>query len=88
MNQVGFEVMADVTGFPAPPVMFVAGDDAAGKTVLLGLVKDLGFQALDAGALRIARLLEPYAMLWIHQVVDRGARQDFAVAFMQRRHAV
>src|SRR5262249_26337275 len=84
MNQVGFEVMADVTGFPAAPVMFVAGDDAAGKAVVMGLVRDLGFEALDTGGLRYARLLEPYAMLWIHQVVDCGAPRDSSFAFMPR----
>ncbi len=45
--------------------MFVAGDDAATKPQVLGLVRDLGFEAVDAGPLKIARLLEPYAMLWI-----------------------
>jgi len=88
MNQVGFEVMADISGFPAPPVMFVAGDDATAKQVVLGLVKELGFDALDTGPLRIARLLEPFAMLWIHQVIDRGAPRDSAFAFMQRRRSV
>jgi hypothetical protein len=85
MNQVGFEVMADSSGFPARPVMFVAGDDERAKPVVMGLVSDLGFQTLDTGALRFARLLEPYAMLWIHQVVDRGAPRDSAFAFMPRR---
>ena len=85
LNQVGFEVMSDSTGFPARPVMFIAGDDARAKAVVMGLVSDLGFQALDTGGLKIARLLEPYAMLWIHQVVDRGAPRDSAFAFMPRR---
>jgi len=66
MNQVGFEVMADPTFAAGKPVMFVAGDDAAGKKVVLELVSALGFEAIDAGELAIARLLEPYAMLWIH----------------------
>ena len=48
------------------------------------LIGDLGFEALDAGPLRIARLLEPYAMLWIHQVVSQGAPADSAFAFMRR----
>jgi hypothetical protein len=65
--------------------MFVAGDDERAKPVVMGLVSDLGFQTLDTGALRFARLLEPYAMLWIHQVVDRGAPRDSAFAFMPRR---
>src|SRR5437899_1669627 len=41
----------------------------AGPLPHLGLVADLGFQAIDAGPLAIARLLEPMAMLWIHMAL-------------------
>lgn len=85
MNQVGFSVMAAATGYPACPVMFVAGDNAALKPQVLALVADLGFDAVDAGALKLARLLEPYAMLWIDQAVNRGAPLDNAFAFMRQQ---
>src|SRR5215469_12151548 len=56
MNQVGFEVMAD-PGFAAgKPAMFVAGDEPKGKEVVLSLVTALGFEAIDAGDLHLARL--------------------------------
>ncbi len=42
---------------------FIAGDDAAAKDVVCGLVKDIGFDCVDAGPLRSARLLEPMGML-------------------------
>jgi len=84
LNQVGFEVMADTAGYAAPPVMFVAGDDAARKPVVMGLVADLGFHAVDAGDLRVARLLEPYGMLWIHMALDRKAGPDNAFAYLAR----
>lgn len=42
---------------------FAAGDDAAAKDVVCGLVKDIGFDCVDAGPLRSARLLEPMGML-------------------------
>jgi 8-hydroxy-5-deazaflavin:NADPH oxidoreductase len=84
MNQVGFEVMAD-TAFPAgKPVMFVAGDDPAGKKIVLDLVSALGFEAIDAGELAIARLLEPYAMLWIHLMARRKLGRRFAFALLRR----
>lgn len=79
-NQTGFEIMADPTRFRPAPVMFVAGDSAAHKPAVLGLVRDVGFEAVDAGPLASARLLEPYAMVWIDQVVKRGAPRDFAFA--------
>src|SRR5215470_17731730 len=84
LNQVGFEVMANTAGYAAAPVMFVAGDDAKRKPIVIGLVADLGFHPVDAGGLRVARLLEPYGMLWIHMALDRKAGRDNAFAYLAR----
>ena len=78
LNQVGFEVMAEAPAWPERPVMFVAGDDAAVKPQVLELVRDLGFEAIDAGPLKMARLLEPYAMLWISLALKQGLPRNFA----------
>jgi predicted dinucleotide-binding enzyme len=64
--------------------MYVAGDDERQKPIVLGLVSDLGFQAIDAGPLAIARLLEPMAMLWIHMALNRGAPLASAYALTTR----
>ena len=61
--------MADPSRLPAAPVMFVAGDDADARETALSLVRDLGFDAQDFGALKGARLLEAFAMTWIHMAV-------------------
>ncbi len=84
MNQVGFEVMANPAFAAAKPVMFVAGDDPAGKKVVLELVSTLGFEAIDAGELAIARLLEPFAMLWIHLMARRNQGRNFAFSLLRR----
>ncbi len=84
LNQVGFDVMAAASGYPVKPVMFVASDHASAKQVAMGLVSDLGFEALDGGPLETARLLEPMAMLWIDQVYQRGAPADSAFALLKR----
>jgi 8-hydroxy-5-deazaflavin:NADPH oxidoreductase len=42
---------------------FVAGDDSSAKASVLELAREIGFDAVDAGALRNARLLEPLAHL-------------------------
>jgi predicted dinucleotide-binding enzyme len=84
MNQVGFEVMSDPHFAAGKPVMFVAGDDATGKPVVLDLVASLGFEAVDAGELSIARLLEPYAMLWIHLMARRKMGRSFAFGLLRR----
>jgi 8-hydroxy-5-deazaflavin:NADPH oxidoreductase len=84
MNQVGFEVMANPAFAAGKPVMFVAGDDADGKKVVLDLVASLGFEAIDAGELKLARLLEPYAMLWIHLMARRNQGRNFAFSLLRR----
>jgi predicted dinucleotide-binding enzyme len=85
LNQTGFENMQEARSFaPVPAVMYVAGDDMARKPQVLSLVADLGFEAIDAGPLRIARLLEPMAMLWIHMALNRGAQRSRAFALTQR----
>jgi predicted dinucleotide-binding enzyme len=64
--------------------MFVAGDDQARKPNVMALVGELGFETVDAGPLRIARLLEPHAMLWIHLALNHGFGRDWAFALLRR----
>jgi predicted dinucleotide-binding enzyme len=66
--------------FPTAPVMFVCGDDEAAKQVTADLVTQLGFEAVDAGDLALARLLEPYGLLWIHLALRRGFGIDWGFA--------
>ena len=83
-NQTGFETMADARPYAARPIMFVAGDDDAAKSTVLDLVTDAGFEAVDAGGLRAARLLEPLAMLWIELARKRGLGPDFTFALQRK----
>ncbi|WP_137179503.1 NADPH-dependent F420 reductase [Roseomonas sp. AR75] len=84
LNTTGAEIMADPRGYAMPPVMFVVGDDAARKPDVLRLVADLGFEALDAGPLANARLLEAHAMLWIDLALKRGLGRRAAFALLRR----
>jgi predicted dinucleotide-binding enzyme len=43
--------------------VFVAADEAAAKAQVLALATTLGFEAVDAGALRNSRFLEPLGMM-------------------------
>ena len=85
LNQVGAEMMADNGDLPYRPVMFMAGDDSAAKTTVSALLADLGFEALDAGDLTKARLLEPYGMVWINQALVQGKGRNWAFAAVNRR---
>lgn len=86
-NQTGWENTQNASPYAARPVMFVAGDDDAGKQIVLTLVADAGFEPIDLGALRTARLLEPFAMLWIELGRKRGFGSDFSFA-LQRKAVV
>jgi predicted dinucleotide-binding enzyme len=43
-----------------------------------------GFTVIDAGELKIARLLEPYGMLWIHLALMQKVPGDFAFALLKK----
>jgi len=45
------------------PSLVYCGDDEGGKGVAAELIRDVGFDPLDAGPLRIARYTEPFALL-------------------------
>ncbi len=83
-NHTGAGTMASQAGFAQKPVMFVAGDDPARKRSVLQLVTDAGFEAVDAGELKSARLLEPLAMLWIQLAFRQGLGRDFAFGLLRR----
>lgn len=84
LNTTGFGNMAKPVFHGVKSVMFVAGDDAAAKPKVMALVGDLGFEVIDAGPLRNARLLEAHAMLWIDLALVRGQGRDFAFGILRR----
>ena len=84
LNTTGFGNMANPVFRGLKSVMFVAGDDATNKTGVIELVAELGFEVVDVGPLRNARLLEAHAMLWIELALNRGLDRDFAFAIVRR----
>ena len=82
MNQIGAPMM-DGPQLPSKPVMFICGDDDQAKSVTSGLVTELGFETVEAGELALARLLEPYALLWIHLAMRRGLGTNFGFGLLR-----
>ena len=82
-NTVGVDVMAKPRFPEGRAAMFVAGPDGPEKQVVMSLVGDVGFEAVDAGPLKSARLLEPLAMLWI-QVARKEQNPNFALVVGKR----
>ena len=85
LNTTGAGNMAQAADYPVKPLMLVAGDDAGSKLRVMELVGKLGFEAVDAGPLKDARLLEPLAMPWIDQAMKRGRGREFAFAPVNKR---
>jgi len=65
-NTVPSEVLFDVYAGrrkAARPSLVYCGDDRRAKTTAARLIRDVGFEPLDAGPLRIARYTEPFGLL-------------------------
>ncbi len=86
-NTVGANILANSTFDGHKPVMFYCGDDAEAKQVVKKLIDELIFEAVDAGPLRQARLLEPFALLWISMALVHGLGRDFAFELLRRNPA-
>ncbi len=54
------------------PSLLFCGDDRRGKRVAAELIRDAGFDPVDAGPLRIARYTEPFALLLHWSLVCRS----------------
>jgi predicted dinucleotide-binding enzyme len=55
--------------------------------VVKKLIDELVFEAVDAGPLTQARLLEPFALLWISMALVHGLGRDFAFELLRRNLA-
>lgn len=51
--------------------------------IVKGLVEDVGFEAVDAGPLKNARLVEPLMLLWMATSQALGTR-DIAFKVLER----
>jgi predicted dinucleotide-binding enzyme len=58
---------------PKRPSLIYCGNDARAKDVTARLIRDVGFEPIDAGPLRIARYTEPFTLL-IAQLAYEGDR--------------
>jgi predicted dinucleotide-binding enzyme len=66
------------------PSLVYCGDDPGSKKVAAQLIRDVGFDPVDAGPLRIARYTEPFALL-VAQLAYEGEGSP-ALAYRFERH--
>jgi predicted dinucleotide-binding enzyme len=63
------------------PSLVYCGDDAGSKEVAAGLIRDVGFDPVDAGPLRMARYTEPFALLVAELAYERYESPELAYRF-------
>ena len=63
------------------PSLAYCGDDRRGKEVAAGLIRDVGFDPVDAGPLRIARYTEPFTMLMAQLAYESQEGPELAYRF-------
>jgi 8-hydroxy-5-deazaflavin:NADPH oxidoreductase len=71
-SEVLFDVYAASRKASRPSLVY-CGDDELGKSTAAELIRDAGFDPVDAGPLRIARYTEPFALL-VGQLAYEGER--------------
>jgi len=72
-----YEARASATA----PSLVYCGDDAGAKGVVAGLIRDAGFDPVDAGPLRVARYTEPFALLVAQLAYEGHAGPELAYRF-------
>src|SRR6266700_4805593 len=63
------------------PSLVYCGDDSRSKKIAARLIRDVGFDPVDAGPLRIARYTEPFTMLVAQLAYERTGGPELAYRF-------
>jgi len=83
-NTIPSEVLFDVYAArrkATRPSLVYCGDDARGKQVAAQLIRDVGFDPIDAGPLSIARYTEPFALLVAQLAYEGKGGPELAYRF-------
>lgn len=65
----------------ARPSLLYCGDDDKANRLAAGLAREIGFDPVDAGPLRIARYMEPFALLVAQLAYEGAADPELAYRF-------
>ena len=83
-NTTGVENMANPAFTSGAASMFVCGDDLGAVDTVVSLSRDIGFETMAFGKLENARLLEPFAMVWIKLSMLPEPGRAFAFGLLKR----
>ena len=82
-NNIGASCFENLQFGSQTATAFICGDDLEAKKIVTNVAQDIGFEVIDAGDLKQARLLEPLGMLWINLAFS-GMGQDFSINLVKR----
>ena len=63
------------------PSLVYCGDDPRAKDVVVRLIRDVGFEPVDAGSLKMARYTEPFTLLIAQLAYEGGRGPEMAYRF-------
>ena len=75
---------AGVDVLPEKPAVCYCGDDDRAKRVTARLIRQIGYEPVDCGALMNARYLEPLAMLVGELAYNQGKRPEVGLRILRR----
>jgi len=79
-SEVLFGVFEARSRAPRPSLVY-CGDDAAAKEVPATLIRDVGFEPVDAGPLQVARYTEPFTLLIARLAYEGEGGPELAYRF-------
>jgi hypothetical protein len=77
-NSVGADLMVNPQLKGGKPTMFICGNDASAKKIVVGILDQFGWETADMGKAEAARAIEPLCMLWC---IPGFLNNDWAHAF-------
>jgi len=79
-SEVLFDLFESKQDLPRPSLLF-CGDEGRSKETAARLIRDVGFEPVDAGPLRMARYTEPFALLIAELAYEGDKGPELAYRF-------
>lgn len=83
-NTIGADTIEQQSSIKKNVFLPICGDNINAKNKVVALAEQIGFNAIDTGALSVSRLVEPLAMMWMQLAVNQGLGKSFEFGFLRK----